>query len=253
MVRLGIEQELYVYKYGDLLLGKGDPYAEIKIDEQAVIYTTAYAKEHNIWPRPSIVPQQTENLNPSKGSITDGGHQPEEPKSGEKKQGYNFVPSTHSKPTPTSSPSHPYEFKAEKPLREALTKIWEDARGAQVKKISLLKLRVFDSSDGFKLLGAINTVSGADKQVKLTAEYETANSSSFSIEFEGLLGDAQPIKDFLQPQLRAASETRLDITFTLTYANGLDLNGDQPQKITEKLTRFATGAAYVEAYAEGGV
>ncbi|KYC36051.1 hypothetical protein WA1_40640 [Scytonema hofmannii PCC 7110] len=58
-------------------------------------------------------------------------------------------------------------------MREALTKIWEDARGAQVKKISLLSLRVFDSGDGFKLLGAINTVSGADKQVKLTAEYES--------------------------------------------------------------------------------
>ena len=141
-------------------------------------------------------------------------------------------------------------FKAEAPLRGALTKIWEDARSTQIQKISLLSLRVFDSSDGFKLLGAINTVSGANKQIKLTAEYETTNSSSFSIEFAGQVSDAQPIKDFLQPQLRAASETHVEITFTLTYASGLDLTADEPEKMTEKLARFATGAAYVEAYAE---
>jgi hypothetical protein len=50
-IRLGIEQDDYVYQSGDLLRGKGDPHAEIKVDEQSFIYTTSYAQEHGIWPR----------------------------------------------------------------------------------------------------------------------------------------------------------------------------------------------------------
>jgi hypothetical protein len=35
-----------------------------------------------------------------------------------------------------------------------------------------------------------------------------------------------------------------------TYPNGLDLNSNEPQVLSEKLTRFATSAVFVEAYAE---
>ena len=247
MVRLGIEQGIYVYQSGDLLLGQGDPYAEIKIDEQSIIFTTAYAQEHSIWPRAAIT-QPSEKFKTDTGNFSGGDSQPTV--STVKEKGGSYAIDTATEETPVELTSHSRIFKAEAPLREALTKIWEDARSTQIKKINLLSLRVFDSSDGFKLLGVINTMSGADKQVKLTAEYETTNRSSFSIEFTGQVSDAQSIKDFLQPQLRAASETHVEITFTLTYASGLDLNADEPGKMTEKLARFATGSAYVEAYAE---
>lgn len=259
MVRLGIEQGVYVYQSGDLLLGQGDPYAEIKIDEQSIVFTITYAKERGIWPRRPVTPA-SENGDSSGGGISTerssgggisyGNSSTVTPPSREGTGGYAIVPPTTPGDSLTPPPVRPNIFKAEAPLREALTKIWEDAHNAQIKKISLLSLRVFDGSDGFKLLGVINTISGADKQVKLSAEYETTNSSSFSIEFAGQVSDAQPIKDFLQPQLRAASETHVEITFTLTYASGLDLNADEPKKMTEKLARFATGAAFVEAYAE---
>ena len=249
MVRLGIGQEIYVYQSGDLLLGQGDPYAEIKIDEQSIVYTITYAKEHGIWPRPTVTPP-TEKADTSGGSITYGGGQPSTSRVADKTEDYDRGNSTDSEEPPATTPSRTKVFKAEAPLREALTKIWEDARGAQVKKLSWLSLRVFDSSDGFKLLGAINQVAGAEKQVKLTAEYETKIGSSLTMEFEGQVSDAQPIKDFLQPQLRASAETHLEITFTLNYTNGLELNGDEPEKMTERLARFATGAAFVEASAE---
>lgn len=251
MVRLGIEQGVYVYQSGELLLGQGDPYAEIKIDEQSIVFTTAYAKEHSIWPRrPVVAPTSTVVIEPSPTStVSYGTNSPKDPGvgSGDNK---NPTPGTGSNKTPTETIPKAPIFKAEAPLREALTTIWENARGAKVKKISSLSLRIFDASDGFKLLGAINTVSGADKKVKLTGEYETKDGSSLSIEFNGQVSDAQPIKDFLQPQLRAASESNLEITLSLTYAQGLDINSDEPEKLTEKLARFATGAAYVEAYAE---
>jgi hypothetical protein len=51
LVRKGIDEEAYVYRAGDLLLGKGDPWADIRIDENALAYTTAYAKQQGIWPR----------------------------------------------------------------------------------------------------------------------------------------------------------------------------------------------------------
>lgn len=248
LVRLGIEKGLYVYQSGDLLLGKGDPYAEIKIDEQSIVFTEAYAKERNIFPRPVVTP--TIERRDDSGGDSSYGDTSTVTTPG-KEQGGDYVvnpvtPGSSSTPPPVNK----NVFKAEAPLREALTKIWENARSAQVKKISLLSLRVFDTTDAFKLLGAINTVSGAEKQVQLAAEYETKNGSSLNMEFEGQVSDAQSIKDFLQPQLRAASETNLEITFNLTYSNGLELSAKEPEKITEKLARFATGAVFVEAYAE---
>ena len=50
-VRRGIEQGEYVYRRGDLLFGPGDPPASIKLDEQSVLFTMAYAKNVDIWPR----------------------------------------------------------------------------------------------------------------------------------------------------------------------------------------------------------
>jgi len=38
--------------------------------------------------------------------------------------------------------------------------------------------------------------------------------------------------------------------FELGFTEGLTLSGDAVEKLTEQLTRFATGAAYVEATAE---
>jgi hypothetical protein len=42
----------------------------------------------------------------------------------------------------------------------------------------------------------------------------------------------------------------LNVTHLLVFADGLPVAGDAPEKLAEKLTRFATGAAFVEASAE---
>ncbi|BAZ91525.1 ATP-binding protein [Raphidiopsis curvata] len=259
MVRKGIEQGIYIYQNGDLLNGKDDPYAEIKIDEQSIIFTIEYAKEKGIWPRPSVTsPDNPNPANTSYGNTASSSSGATRTSKAGEKLGGTYISGTDSTNTDThnyqtsSTPAapHPRVFRAEAPLRQALINIWEDARSAQVKKISLLSLRIFDSNDGFKLIGGINHATNAEKQVKLTAEYESKNGSSFKMEFEGQVSDISPVKEFLQPQLRAASETNVELTLTLTYPDGLDLNGDQPEKMTEKLARFATGAAFIEAYAE---
>ena len=250
MVRQGIEQGIYVYQSGDLLLGQGDPYAEIKIDEQSVIYTTEYAKQHQIWPRPE--PSVSGELEDTEAepSISGGVR--------EKTGDYNSSSQTRTTPSDTGegeaeqiSIPKPTSFAAEAPLREALTQIWEKARSQEVESLRWIKLRVFDMGDAFKLLKAINTaVTGLDKNVTLQAEYETKQGSSLGLKFEGQVAEAQEIQEFLQPQLRAASEASLETTFELIYSNGLALSSDEPEKMTERLARFASSAVYIEASAE---
>ena len=70
------------------------------------------------------------------------------------------------------------------------------------------------------------------------------------LEFRGALDDAEVVKEFLEAQFRAAGETDLTTTYTFTFTNGLDMATDAPEKITERLARFASGAAYVTAEAE---
>ena len=62
--------------------------------------------------------------------------------------------------------------------------------------------------------------------------------------------DAQPVKEFLQPQVRDAAAANLQAGFELTFGDGLSMQGDAAEKLTERLAKFASGAAYVSATAE---
>ena len=227
LVRKGIDEEAYVYKAGDLLLGKGDPWADIKIDDNAFVFTMAFAKQQGIWPRP-VAPPPTSVFPPPLPPVdTGGGTQP---------------PAT---PAPGVQ-----QFSAEAPLKEALTRIWEEARGRKVSRLRALWLRVFDTRDAFKLLSAAKQVPNAERRLELNAEYETKAGSSFAAEFKGSLDDAEPLKEFLQSQFGGAAETELHVRYEFVFAGGLDLSSDAPEKLTERLARFASGAAYVAAEAE---
>lgn len=226
LVRKGIDEEAYVYRAGELLLGKGDPWADIRIDENALVYTTAYAKQQGIWPRPVPTPAKAPHIPP-------------------------VLPPGGAGPAVTPSPSpEVLRFTKEAPLKEALTVIWEQARARQVQKLRVLWLRVFDRTDAFKLLSAVRQVAKAERAVTLTGGYETRQGASFQFEFKGALEDAEPLKEFLEAQFRGAADTELNTQFELRFEGGLDLATDAPEKLTERLARFASGAAYVTAEAE---
>ena len=237
-LRRGIEQGEYVYQRGDLLFGPEGPSASIMIDEQSVVFTMVYARNAGIWPRKkpgepaAAVPDEKETGQP--GS-TPGG-------SGEDSV---VVPP---RDQPTVKP--PGSVTAEGVLKEALIQLWEQARAKKVESIGILTIRMFESGDAFRLLGAVGAVSGADKSVTITGGYETREGGSFQLEFRGPVPDAQPVKEFLEPQLRAASSKNLEAGFQLTFAEGLSMQGDAAEKLTERLSRFASGAAYVSATAE---
>jgi hypothetical protein len=139
---------------------------------------------------------------------------------------------------------------AEGVLKEALTVIWEKARKQRLAAIAALEIRMFEATDAFRLLGAVAAVPNATRQVRLEGGYETRDRSHMAIDFTGTPDDAKPIKDFLEPQLRAATEHDVKAAFRLTFTDGLVLSGDAAEKLAERLTRFASGAAYVSATAE---
>ncbi len=242
-IRQGIEQGEFVYKSGDLLWGKGDPWADIRIDEQSLVMTARYAKEHNIWPPP---PEPAPEPGPEPGPDF-----PEPPgdKGGVDDGRGGFVRGT---PDPAAPPeTQAKTVTAEGVLKEALTRVWEAARSRKFGKINTLNLKVYDPGDGFKLLGLIGATPKSEKTVEINGMYETVNGGELEIQFKGNIQDAQPVRDFLDPQLRAALEKDVNVMFQIAFTEGLDLSGDEPEKMSERLSRFGTGAVYVTAAAEG--
>ena len=134
-------------------------------------------------------------------------------------------------------------------LKDALTQIWEQAGGRGIDRIGMLTIRMFEAGDAFRLLGSVGGVRGAERVVSFTGGYETTDGGSFQLEFRGPVTDAQPVREFLEPQLRAASTRNLEAGFELTFADGLSMTGDAAETFTERLSRFAGGAAYVSATA----
>ena len=237
-VRRGIEQGAYVYRRGELLFGPGDPSASIEIDEQAVVFTMAYAKNAGIWPRP-------QPGSPEAGADGEEFGQPTEGATGGVVADPPADPGTGHSPTTT-----PDQLTAEGLLREALAQVWEQARAKSIGAIGTLTIRLFEAGDAFRLMGAVGAVQGADKSVTITGGYETRDGGSFQLEFQGPPLDAQPVREFLEPQLRDASSQSLQAGFELVFTDGLSMQGDAAEKLTERLARFAGGAAYVFAAAE---
>jgi len=216
-VRKGVEQGEYVYRRGDLLFGPGDPSAQIEIDEQSMIFTMVYAKNKGFWPRQGVKePPAEEEKPPIRGKI------PPEPPSVEKGE---------------------VAFSAEGVLREALAQFWEQAGSKKVKAVGLLTIQIFDAENAFRLLSVVGRVSGAEKSVSIEAGYQTREGGTFNIEFRGPIHDTQPVREFLQPQLRDSTESNLQASFELTFKDGLAVDGDAAKKLTGQLERIAGDAS----------
>lgn len=232
-VRQGVKQGAYVYKSGDLLYGQGDPPATIRIDEQSVVMTVAYAKDAGVWPR-------------AKAGATGAGADKKPADSAQgalpvKPAGAGDAPAAQGEPALG-------QFEAEGPFREAMVRIWEQARAKGVAKIATLHVQVFDADEGLRLVALAEGLPGtATKVVSLGGGYETTSGSSLDLEYRGPPDDAEPVREFLQSQFRAASAKTLKTSCELTFADGLATKGDAPEKLTARLARFVSGDAVVTA------
>jgi hypothetical protein len=231
-IRQGVELGEYVYRRGDLLYGPGDPQASIMVDEQSTIFTMAFARERGIWPRPSPKPE------------------PPPAPTDERRVSERSDESGEQAPPPASGPPPANLLSAEGVLKEALSRLWEQARSRKLAHVHLLTIRMYEAGDAFRLLGVIGSVQGASKTVRFEGGYETMDGGELRFEFEGPATDAQALKEFLDPQLRAARDKTLEANFRLLFDGGLALNGDAPERLTERLARYAAGSAFVTASAE---
>jgi hypothetical protein len=218
-IRAGIDQGEYVYQSGDLVRGKGDPIAEIKIDEQSSVLTAAFARDHGIWPRPAPAPspQLSETSQP---------------------------PS----PTPTPTAQQPAtELQAEDALKAALAQVFEKAQRRGVKSLVGLTLRVFDKGDALKMFSLVNSVPNAGRRVEFQAAYETKSGAITEVKYGGSVEDALPLKDLLDTQFRGAADADGTFTFLLRFDPPLAVQADNLQRLTERLARVVNPSAHVLA------
>ena len=223
-IRQGIEQGDYIYKSGDLVRGKGDPHAEIKVDEQSFIHTVSYAAEKGIWPRPAPT------MPPSPA--------PTPP-----------PPSPGPNPPPPSPPGvqQPGIIEAEDVLKAALTQVFDKARHNGALTFGSMNIRPFDKGDALKLMALVKSVPNCTKRIELEASFETATGSEATITFKGDLDDATPLKDYLEPQFRAAKETDASIVFRLHFEPPLAIQGPGAEGLVQRLTRLVSPVAHVQA------
>lgn len=225
-IRQGIDQDVYIYRSGDLLRGKGDPQSEIKIDEQSFVFTVSYAVEHGIWPRSAPTPAPT-----STGATS-------------------AAISPSYTPTPQSTAPHaasPNLIQAEDVLKAALTQVFDKAQNNGHKALSSMTIRPFDKTDALKLLPLVKSVPNASKRIELEASFETASGAEATITYKGDLDDATPLKDYLEPQFRAAAESDASVSYHLVFDPPLAVQGPTAEGLVQRLTRLVSPAAHVMA------
>lgn len=250
-IRKGIEEGVYVYKRGELLAGPGDPMPSINIDEETTIFTMDFAKSKGLWPRPAVTPPAQSAGAGSGPSISSAPLPPLGGGSGvgEGGPGSGYGEGPQGEPSGAATAGAKV-FTAEGVLKEALRQVIERAKSARVAAIDRVVVRLFEYGDAFRLIPIVNSIGGAKRSVTLEGGYTTGQDSEMMFEFNGAAQDAATIKDYLEPQFRAAKVTDLKTSISFDFEGGLALDGDLADKFIEKLTRFASAAAYVEAMAE---
>ncbi len=218
-IRQGVEMGAFVYKRGDLLYGPGDPSAKIEIDEQSTVLTMDYATRKSIWPRKKKEPPK-----PPPGP-----------------------PPGPPGPPPPGPPKETH-FTAEDVIKAALKQLWEKVRAAKAEKVFVVKVRMFETDEAFLQLGVVRTVPGAKTSVSIRGSYTTRGGAECEVEFRGPPAEAQPVREFLDPQFGGAAEQSLEAEYELRFDDGLPATGDEFEKLTAKLTRYVSGSARVEAW-----
>jgi hypothetical protein len=213
----------------------------IHIDELSTVLTMDFARDKGVWPR-----RQMAQVVPAVGGASlpprEGGGGVEivaPPPSG----------GVFAEPQPATTPEAK-TFQAEGVLKEALRQVFEKARSAKIEAITKLTVKLFEYADAFKLVPVAASVQGAKRTVLLEGSYQTKEGSVLEFNFTGNPNDATVIKGYLEPQFRAAEETDMKASLVFAFDAGLSLTADATEKFVEKLTRFASAAAHVEAIAE---
>jgi hypothetical protein len=95
----------------------------------------------------------------------------------------------------------------------------------------------------------VKSIPNANKRVEMTASFETTCGSSAELKFKGDIEDAVALKDYLEPQFRAASDSDADISFHIRFEPPLAVQGPSAEGLIQRLTRLVSPSAHVLATA----
>lgn len=156
------------------------------------------------------------------------------------------LPPTASKAAPEQAVP---EFSAQGPLAQALADLWDKSRKAKVASIATLRVRLFEAGATWKVHQAMATLQEANITCHFEVGIEADGIEEFAVNFTGRVDKANSVKSFLDPQIRAASETQFEAAYTLVFKQPLALKDDSAENIAKRLTQYGGGEAYVEAVA----
>ena len=128
--------------------------------------------------------------------------------------------------------------------------MFQKARSSKIARVSRLAITPFEPGHFYMLLNVVESVPGATRSANATIDFETASGSVISISIEGTVSDAKQTRDYVEPQLRAAKERNMTAQIAMDFTDGLALEGDEPEKIIERLMKFGAAAAFVKVTAE---
>jgi len=230
-IQRGIDQNVFIYRQGDLVWGKGDPTPAIQISANAFVHTLENAKEKKLWPRPEPKIEDEARTGGGLGDVRETGDD----------SGAARTPSTPSPPLPALS--------AEGPLRQALVSLFDKARSQDIKALGSISMKFFEYKGAWSTHQAVATFRDAQTTCRFEVSIEGEDIVSFAVEFEGSLAKANTIKSFLQPQLQSASDHSFKGTYTLSFTKALSTTHDAADAFIKAMTKYGGAEAYVEAQA----
>lgn len=143
-------------------------------------------------------------------------------------------------PNPSSGSSSPFgtqeessvqEISHEGILKEALTRIWEDARKAGFSAIGEMQISLYDVQDAFVLLGPIGGLPQCEKKVQMTEIWKPRMAARFPLFLKERTRRPCRSRTSWLPQFRAAADKTMTMTIALTFTNGLSLVPSVPMSL----------------------
>lgn len=241
-VRLGIDSGVFIYRKGDLVWGKGDPAPSIEISDNAFVHTVANAGELALWPRKPKPQDKGGDDTDHDGGAGGGGADPggsgpggDDQGSGQDDRGGGIA----------VAPG----LSAEGPLKLALTKLFESGRGAQVAAVAEVRIKLYEYKAAWAVHQAVATYRDTDAACAFSAQMESDGIESFNVEFKGTIAKANAVKNFLDPQLRSASDHQFEAQYALSFKQPLSTSSEASESFIKAMTKYGGGEAYVEARA----
>lgn len=237
-IQMGIAHDIFIYREGELVWGKGDPYPSIQISANAFVHTLSNAKELKLWPRPP-----KEEPKPVLPKESNGG-------SGDMIADGEIIEDSGSKTT--FAPKPPVTLSAEGPLRQALVELFDKARSQKVEHLKSITMRFYEAKGAWSTHQAVATYRDAETVCQILVGIEGEGIESFEIQFSGTLTKANAIKSFLEPQLRSATNATFEADYTLAFSTPFSTMKEKTDAFISAMTKYGGAEAYVEAEASKG-